>query len=572
MQKKCGYILNLFLFIIFFTICLPASAQDLKCGGIFPEVPDDSPCVEVKEFGLPAVIGGAEIKLYRFTRNWQGASNDVETLKQIASASLASLNYFSKFMTLKPISFFFVNEYPPGNWAAMAGWEGTPCHITVFYGFDTASEGAKQAVAHEIFHCLQAINIYLPPDYNHAHSANWWVEGSADYFSDLVYPKANREHYNQRQYNLDVPITEQKNPYSTSLFFQFLKQEGVGEINTIIQELKKQPRNNNKKGALTALATWPLMDYYFHEFAKAILNKTISDSGGGLSGMPSTGPSFQFELDPYTPAVTIGLRPFAATTLELKMPRGAKVELRIDEVRAINGLKISYRKLGDTGFISLKKEAPFKYESQCDTEDLPTYEFVFTSIEADEDQLTMIKLNQMTKAQDCACLAPKAIIDPCLKGNWKVDNIMTGVRLRDYFKGTKFEQDDYAIEDVNYTGDVFLQIGEGISKSGQIFNKNMSMQIWKKKTGEGKRIVGFGIDANFTLTFMQDDSKNICMKNELVDGTYTVVNNGESNTRDASEFLSDKFVSVQYTCGPTQLVFWVNYPGGQIPSTTLLRQ
>ena len=68
---------------------------------------------------------------------------------------------------------------------------GGACPITLYAsGVSLSLAAYRQSVAHEAFHCLQDRNFSTAPFEVNA----WWVEGSAEYFSDVVYPDVDLEH------------------------------------------------------------------------------------------------------------------------------------------------------------------------------------------------------------------------------------------------------------------------------------------------------------------------------------------------------------------------------------------
>jgi hypothetical protein len=159
------------------------------------------------------------------------------------------------------------------------GGEGT-CILTIY----TASDSLKidefhQVVAHEMFHCFQFRNLPAqmrvgPPAYN------WWVEGSADYFSNVVYPKVNNE-WGQHLADFDArspftPITQMA--YSNAIFFQYLGNE-IGNRG-IIDLLVTLPSSGGEAEQQAALRAYPGFAALFQGFAEQYLDGAIVDTGG----------------------------------------------------------------------------------------------------------------------------------------------------------------------------------------------------------------------------------------------------------------------------------------------------
>jgi len=134
---------------------------------------------------------------------------------------------------------------------------------------------ALQALAHELYHCVQALHI--------GHTGGWMMEGSAAYFSNLVYPTFNIEWPGpEYTYNPLIPIYDQggRNIYTTELFFQALEQS-KGFVNIHFWVMA-----NGVTTVLTAdedrtrLSKLPGFIDDFFEFAKQFSLKLIRDTSG----------------------------------------------------------------------------------------------------------------------------------------------------------------------------------------------------------------------------------------------------------------------------------------------------
>jgi hypothetical protein len=557
-----------FLFSLTLLLSFQSTAQVIQCGGLFSSVPADYKCQEVKAFGMPNVVGGSPVRLFRFEKDWENRPDDLATLDQIAESAMKAMNYYSKLGSLPPIEILFSNEFgaQAGN-AAEAKFGSRPCRITVFYSFDQDPDGAKQAFAHEIFHCFQGQTMFAPRDYATKHSSAWWIEGTADYFSNLVFPKTNREAQFQVLYASSIPLTQQSSPYSVSLFFQYLENIGQASPATIFAEINKHPQTNNPIGTLEELSKWPMIEQNFHGFARALVEKNIQDTGGGLAGIPGV-PSFHLiDLDPEGKKITFSVAPFAITTLALAMPKGAKIEIRLDDIMQARGLRVSYRKRGDSGWLNLKKETPLKIETQCQDEKNAVYEFIFTSTEPNGGMASPMELTQNVEVMQCACLAPTAIIDPCLSGQWILDNIMTGVAVRDYFRAQTVG-DLRFLKDVTYTGGTFVNMKSGESKTKVHHQNSEILNFWELIENPSKvNVVGLNINAEISATLMQDDKNKLCLRYDTLDGIYQTIMNSSRRTVPNSSIITHEFVPMKYKCTDKELWVWV----GDLPLWVLVR-
>lgn len=547
-----------FLFIITLLSSITSEAQVIQCGGLFSGVPIDHKCQEVKAYGMPNVVAGSAVRLFHFDEDWTNRDEDLATLDQIAESAMKSMLFYAKIGFFPPIDFLFTNEFSASNNVAEAKWTSSPCRVTVYYSFDLDPAGAKQAIAHEIFHCLQGLTLFAPPDFFDKHSSSWWVEGTADYFSNLVYPNANREAEFQVQYVSSIPLTQQANPYSVSLFFQYLENIGQASPSLIFAEINKHPRTHDPVGTLEEMSRWPLIEQNFHGFARAILEKNIQDTGGGLAGIPAVTGFNLIDLDPEGKTITFSVAPFAMTALALAMPKGAKIEIRVDDIMTARGLRVSYRKRGDSGWLNLKKETPLKIETQCLDEKNVVYEFIFTSTESNGGMASSMELKQDVEVMQCACLAPSAIIDPCLSGQWVLDNIMTAVAVRDYFRAQTVGDLRY-LRDVTYTGGTFINMKAGEGKTKVHHQNSEILNFWELVEDTSKvNVVGVNINAEIAATLMQDDKNKLCLRYDTLDGIYQTIMNGSRRTVPNSAILTHEFVPMRYKCTEQELWVWVD--------------
>lgn len=136
----------------------------------------------------------------------------------------------------------------------------------------------KQAIAHEIFHCFQAWNLRDQLN-GPGLDSSWWVEGTAEYFSNLVYPAVNAEHEFWPEFNELSKIKPLTNlSYENFVFFQFLGND-ISPAG-VIATLRSMPTAPGRDAQLAALAAVPGMEDTFEEFVRSVLDKTLKDSDG----------------------------------------------------------------------------------------------------------------------------------------------------------------------------------------------------------------------------------------------------------------------------------------------------
>ena len=170
------------------------------------------------------------------------------------------------------------------------------CLIVVYLPGIQANEQAKggpddfgyflQTIAHEMFHCYQVWN--FPEQADDAWSVqDWWGEGTANYFSNVVWPEVNVEWGwmdDFAYHSADTSVVYMS--YDNFAFFQFLG-KSIGD-NGVLKLIASMPFGGDESGQASALAAFPGMQDLFHQFGRAYMDGAIIDSGG--KKLPTTPP------------------------------------------------------------------------------------------------------------------------------------------------------------------------------------------------------------------------------------------------------------------------------------------
>ena len=182
------------------------------------------------------------------------------------------------------------NAERPGDIKAFTYYSFRPdteaCPVIIYPAAMTALDilEYKQLIAHEIFHCFQAWNL---PDQllGPGNDSKWWAEGSAEYFSNLVYPEVNFEHRSAADFSrLSTfrPLTNMS--YGNFAFFQFMGNRIHPE--GVIAMLRTMPTIPGLDAQIAALAAVPDMEATFEEFVRSVLDNTLYDSDGETINIP----------------------------------------------------------------------------------------------------------------------------------------------------------------------------------------------------------------------------------------------------------------------------------------------
>ncbi len=104
-------------------------------------------------------------------------------------------------------------------------------------------------------------------------------EGSADYFSNLVYPKVNKEWGRRASFvalSTELPIFNMG--YENTFFFQFLEKKI--QPSGLLQMFHLLPTGKPWSEHQKVLSEYPGMADYWHEFARAVVDDSLVDTGG----------------------------------------------------------------------------------------------------------------------------------------------------------------------------------------------------------------------------------------------------------------------------------------------------
>jgi hypothetical protein len=149
----------------------------------------------------------------------------------------------------------------------------------------------KQILAHEIFHCYQFWN-YNARSLGVPYSENkWWVEGTAEYFGNVVYPSVNAEYEYLPGFDRRSPFDSiLEMDYENFMFFQYIaNQIGNSGVLNIIEAM---PEAAGGQG--DALSAFPDIENLFHSFGRAYLDGEVMDTGASTASSSTRAPWTQF--------------------------------------------------------------------------------------------------------------------------------------------------------------------------------------------------------------------------------------------------------------------------------------
>ena len=157
---------------------------------------------------------------------------------------------------------------------------GTEACPVIIYptAFAMEPDDYKQSIAHAVFHCYQAQNLngqLLGTGIRQ--EQKWWSEGTAEYFSNLVYPTVNYEHrfappFSSRSTDTSLIYLS----HETFAFFQFMG-DRIG-AKALIDMLHQMPTTPTYSAQTAALAAVPGIDAAFEEFVRTVMDNSLKDT------------------------------------------------------------------------------------------------------------------------------------------------------------------------------------------------------------------------------------------------------------------------------------------------------
>ena len=335
----------------------------------------------------------------------------------------------------------------PGPYAN-ANIKNNKCRIYLYPTVSTLSEAwFKQVMAHELFHCYQ--NAFFKSAFGgYEPGKRWWIEGTADYFGNVVYPATNMEWREiKRLDNLSNKTSIFDMKYENVFFFMYMASRAGGP-----------------EGVLGVLGTFtgadapgdyaagmakkiPNLDEFFHAFGHAYLDGTLVDTGGGAVPFnPQPGDPVNIQGSGSQP---LSAAPFTLTRYTLLYAEGNMQQT----------VKPTGKGLTDARTKPVKgpwTQLPGEVMAKCGEQDFLD---LVTTTTTSGSYISTLDYSTDPKETDC---------DKCLVGSWTVNadsytnyltstlgstvkNVVTNANQIVTFSATGFLDATYAPVEVEYT-------------------------------------------------------------------------------------------------------------------------
>lgn len=560
----------LILFVILKIINLnavPVNCQSLWHNG-FPQEPglNQMHCEEVSS------IEGGKFKVFRYDDGFTNDAKEVSLIENLKTALLDSITTYKQFGKLNKIYVIYLNGVSDDNPFANAttfhqgfyGYEACPI-IVYKKALTIKPEFQKQMMAHEVFHCFEAFNFekqYHKPGSNFAENqeiVNWWAEGGAEFFSNVVYPTYNYEYENTISYDQNLSLHKQSNKYSTSAFFQSFANNSYTGPQEIINFFKMYlPSSGDGDDQQNGLSKYYLMYYIFHKFAGDYSTKTILDSSSVGNIPVSFIENYQSEtVEKNNKTYTYDLKSFTLKTKLLAFEPDGLYKIRLMTSHELNDTQASYRKKESINpdWIQFYNTVPLEVDTNC-ADNKTKYEFLFTNTMPTPD-MKNVSIEIEYKETPCLCkdLVP---FDPCLYGKWQLNRDSFDIVMKN------IQNANQNVEYIGSFGNMFMEIKQ--DKSYYVLNDEFGFNYIASPNDKPiptKHIFGGELLAKVGAI----DKETICLKNgdsSMYTDTEIIVNGDQFSTSTPMPFSGGQ---VKFFCNGSSVRMISNLPIGPGGST-----
>lgn len=385
------------------------------------------------------ILGDQTIRVY-YPAGWEGDDARESRVRVTLEALADSSNVYRGLpgLTVKDLNAAF-GLAPYGEAKAFANFfdpETEACPIAMLPLSDQFEDGKfKQIVAHEVFHCVQTWSFPNSKPYD---THKWWMEGSAEYFSNLVYPSTNLE-YRKIEY-LDTRSAELslfQMTYENFGFFQFMGNKYSTE--NLIGILYSISSSNSHSGQETALRAVADFEKRFNLYVVEFLSSGILDSDQSTRIKTTTLPkvSGSETIEDKNDDPKFRVQPFVAMRYRVtykEEKRFLQTALTPDDAQFSSVEEKTHQD------ISSWSDLPPEIRSECDKDVI--YLFAITSV---DDFYVDYEID--------ITLDEKAECDPCLLGTWDVDH----QSFETYIEGIMARNPSGGTIDLSVGGHQYLQ-------------------------------------------------------------------------------------------------------------------
>jgi len=390
-------------------------------------------CVECS--GYPTQISGANIDLYHYANNWTtpNPTGDAE-IADISNALSTVLPLYYTFSSPLNVNITLVPSLDSGDFgeASCVPPDCTYCNVLISQQASTNNPHPSfdlmgQTTAHELYHCVEFRN-QANPQLGPSNESAWWVEGAAEYFSNIFYQDNSAGAW-YKLYNPNKPLYNQTQGYRAGLFFQFLSNHGWNDIDInglVVQQIQNEQAGGSERTTMSNNAD---LQSLFPIFAQKFLGLAIMFPDGILAqGDPSipidtTDIPLNLTTDGQQQSTPVQVGSFTMEMYTATLQPGITYSIQWTPSAQDGKTVLAYQpasNISGSTWVTVDPATPAQIPVDC-ASGATQYQFLLTST-ADEDvsngQLTFVRQS----SQPCGCNDVGIPLDPCLSGNWVLND------------------------------------------------------------------------------------------------------------------------------------------------------
>lgn len=507
--------MKFFLLVNFILILTSlAQAETINCNSLWvkgypdPRFPEGLECQFSEKWESP--IGNGQV--YHYAKGFPVTPDDTgfsfrarEVFKDVSSKLIVLREEASIKLRFKPLTFIFTYQKPISTEIAMVrvghASEEESCPVIVYIdAFKKQSpERQRQMLAHEIFHCIQDTmwreKIVNTPQRAH----EWWSEGSAVWFSNLVYPSSNQEFDYNDDYMGNSPLVLQKegNSYGSYLFFQSFSNSWLG-ADGVVGLIDDLPDSGGTAEQFAAVLDFPSIELHFHSFAEEITSNKIKDFSGFFmaTSTPTDTDIHKIKEGENNLEWIDEILTFRISEIQLPPQTIVTIENMVDADSSVNPMVM--RSTGSSGdWDWLLPGYPTTVDMSCRA--FPKSIDILSSYAGSDPVNEKFKLKVKAEKATCQCVE-KVEFDKCLVGSYELDNASL-----DKVFARIFRDKTYVVE--NSSGRYALSVSTGQKFTFTETDFNASVIIKDETYGDIRVLV--------TMNGSTDAHAKLLSKNEI---------------------------------------------------------
>jgi len=295
---------------------------------------------------------------------------------------------------------------------------------------------AQQIIAHEMFHCVQYINFRDQASVGRSYAIHW-IEGGAEYASDVAFPNANQEMgWNSRFDNLSDSTPWHRMDYEAYVNLMGYANQ-AGGLDSLYNLMSRMPTTNGYEAQARALSNLGEMQEIFHTIGEKYLSRQLVDNGGNTL---TTNPTFGDEVSiDNTQEYATGTIPLVHHRVKLKFeedkkygittdtegPEGESSVIFLDEVRSGNWKEVPEHVPEEEDGGPDQDKVGVEHCNDDIDDEIKDYLLLVTSMSG-ENRTHTLKLDVEVEEEESLEEGGEGIpeepqIDECLIGTWELD-------------------------------------------------------------------------------------------------------------------------------------------------------